>query len=260
MTDMLPGVDRRTFIGGTGAVVVGLVTSGAVVARAEAGPARYRPVPVVEWALVGGFVAPAFVVLRPARLVAYPDGVAIADADRTLRLSRAELDVVRRHAANVLGNPANLRRRRGAPIIADAPATLFRASAPDGRRYRAQVEALEESRADRAYPRPLYGLLDRLTGVHGRVVTSGQPYRPDAVLLVVVGADPDPGTVPAWPDGVPVPALDGPLPYGLARLRGAVARRLVNAIPQGDPWQWPAFRTPDGRVLRAAWRRLLPHE
>ncbi|MDT5038497.1 MAG: hypothetical protein QOE03_3682, partial [Micromonosporaceae bacterium] len=52
--------------------------------------------------------------------------------------------------------------------------------------YTAQVDALRESPADDAYPRPLYQLVDHLTSVHHQVLPTGTPYRPNAVRLLTV--------------------------------------------------------------------------
>jgi len=125
------------------------------------------------------------------------------------------------------------------------------------------VEALEATRFAHVYPRPLYGLLDRLAAVRRRVLAVGAGYRPDAVRLVaVVTGDPGSGPVtgsgpvPGWPAGVPVPPIAGDEIVGVADLRGSGARAVVRAVPP----DWSTFRTADGRHLQAAWRRLLPHE
>jgi hypothetical protein len=257
-------MDRRTFLAraSTTAAAAGwaIGAAGIGASRADAQPGPHRPDPVVGWELVGGFLAPGFAALRPARLVAYPDGLAIADADRQLRLSRAELGSLRMHAVRVLGNRVNGRRRPGAPVIADAPATRFQVRAAAGTTYTIQADALEESRADRAYPNPLYELLDHLAVVRRRVVNDGRPYRREAVRLIAVVVDPPPATVNAWPTGVRVPAISATAGYGQLDLHGAPAYAAVRAIPRRDPWQWPTYRTGDGQVLQCAWRYLLPHE
>jgi hypothetical protein len=262
---------RRYLLVAAGAAVVSGLP---VVSAAAADPAargrtggeparRHGPAPVVDWEWVGGFVTPAWTALRPAQLVAYADGRGIADAERQLRLDRADLGALRAHLATVLADPANLRRRPGAPIIMDAPDTVFAVRTDTGRVYRAQVAALGESRTGRAYPHPLYALLDHLEAVRRRVRATGADYRPAAVRLVVAAvAPPGPSGVRPWPSGVPVPTLDPNLGIGVQNLRGDAARAVAHAIPRGRPASgpWAPYRTTDGRLLSAAWRYLLPHE
>src|SRR6185295_7094643 len=97
---------------------------------------------------------------------------------------------VRLQAIEVLADPANLRRRPGTPVIADAPATRFEALAMHGeRRYRAVVEALAEYRDQHAYPQPLYDLFDLVSELRTRILATGRPFRPAAVRLVVFRVD-----------------------------------------------------------------------
>jgi hypothetical protein len=256
-------VDRREFLAKAGAITIVTASGAGAVAigapSAEAGTGAYPRRPLVDWELVGGFLAPGFAALRPARLVAYPGGLAIADAERHLQLRQWELDSLRRHAVAVLRNPANGRRRPGAPIIADAPATLFRARGAADKRYAIQAEALEESRRDHAYPRPLYALADHLSAVHHRLISAGRTYRADGVRLVAVPAEGASGAL-TWPAGVPAPAISPTVGFGQSDLHGAPARTVTREIARRDPWDWPAYRTADGRILRVAWRYLLPHE
>jgi hypothetical protein len=158
----------------------------------------------------------------------------------------------------VLRDPANAQRRPDAPVVADAPDTLFQARDAAGQRYRLQIAALEESRHDHTYPQPLYGLLDHLRGVHDRLLKAGRPYRVDGVRLVATVATE--ASAAAWPDGVPVPEINAATGYGQSDLHGAPARTVWRGVPRRDGSLWPAYRAPDGRVLRLAWRYLLPHE
>jgi hypothetical protein len=226
--------------------------------RAEAAPRAHVVSPVVSWELSGGFMGPGFASLRPATLVIYPDGRAIADASRLLRLSDPELAKLVRKSVAVLRNPANGRRRPGAPVIADVPDTRFQAR--DGlHRYAIQAQGLPETRASHAYPQPLYGLLDRLTPVRDKALSSGTAYRGDGVRLVVVSATGTTGASP-WPTGVPVPATSPDRVDAVRDLTGKPAHIVARVIPHRNTWDWQIYRTPDGRVLRAAWRYLLPHE
>lgn len=252
-------MDRRSFLVSAGTVMAGATIFGAGPAAADESGNATRTGPVVDWEWVGGFVTPGVTALRAPRLVAYPDGLTITDADHQSRLGREDLSDLRRHMATVLADPASTRRRPGAPIIADAPATRFAVRAAHGTLYTADVEALDEYRPGHAYPRRLYRLADHLGAVHRRVRSTGVAYQPAAVRLVAVAdSGSAPSTATAWPQGVPVPAISQDALVGQLALRGPVARAVIRTIPRRDPW--PAYRTGDGRLLRAAWRFLLPHE
>lgn len=255
-------MDRRALLIGTGAAVAaGLTGSPATGAPVTAGPVtRAAPAPLVGWQRIGGFVPVGVEDVRPARLMLYPATRAIVDNNRQLRLPGRVVDDLRRHLLSVLRDPASTRPLPDAPVIADAPET--RLTVRTGHRTLVrQVSALGESRSSGAYPERLYDLVDHLTAVRDRVLSRGTPYRPAAVRLVVVTETGTPtGTPTPWPAGVPVPATGGHLGYGRADLRGSSARRAAAAIPHRDTWTFTAFRLPDGRVLRAAWRYLLPHE
>jgi hypothetical protein len=251
-------VDRRTFLG-RAAMIVAVSSTGALIApRAEAAPGAHLIAPAVSWQLSGGFVGPGFASLRPATLVIYRDGRAIADASVLLHLSKAEVTSLTRKAVTVLRNKANGHRRPGAPVIADVPDTVFEAR--DGsHKYALQAQGLQETKDSHAYPQPLYGLLDRLTKVHDKALHAGLPYHGAGVRLVVVSATGTTGGT-AWPAGVPVPATSPDRVDSVLDLTGAAARTAVRVIPHRNAWDWQIYRTRDGRVLRAAWRYLLPHE
>jgi len=255
MPDM-GALNRRAFLVAAGAGVGVAVLGGG---SAEAVAVVPSVPPVVTWELVGGFVGPGFASLRAPRLVAYPDGLAIADAGRQLRLDRAGLSELRRHLATVLADPASTRRRPDVPVIADAPAARFMVRAANRRVYTAEVDGLDESREQHAYPQRLYRLSDHLSRVHHRVTTHGSPFDPAAVRLVAVvdTTSPSPTAVP-WPRGIPVPAIARDAFVGQIDLRGAAARTVKRSIPHRT--MWPEYRIGDGRLLRVAWRLLLPHE
>ena len=250
-------MDRRSLLRASGLAIVG----GIAVLPDPASAARRIGRPVFGWDLVGGFVAPIVTMLSAPRLVAYGDRTAIADATRWVRLTDAALEGLRSRAVEVLANPANLRRRPGAPVIADAPSTRFEALGSHGRRrYRAVVEALAEYREQHAYPQPLYGLLDAAAATRTRILATGAAFHPAAVRLVFMRVDEVTEPVGDWPSGVPVPALDPASGLGHLDLHGPAARRLTYAVGPADAWQWPTLRTPSGTLLQTAWRYLLPHE
>jgi hypothetical protein len=217
---------------------------------------------VFGWERFGGFVAPGTDPLAAPRLVVYGDGLAVADATRSLVVTGRVKSEIRNRAVAVLANPDNLRRRPGAPIIVDAPQTRFTATASH-RRYTGVVDALEEYRAHRAYPGPLYDLLDDAAALRDRILGTGKLFRPAAVRLVVLRLDApiDPHTpVRSWPAGVAIPPTDADRRIGQANLHGNAARRVIAGIGTPSSGVWQTFRTARGGLLQAAWRYLLPSE
>jgi hypothetical protein len=263
-------MNRRSLLVAAGAVGVTTAVGGAAVAVAADPDAERRLRPLLTWELVGGFVPAGWTALRAPRLVAYDDGVVIADAAKRLKVSGGDLRSLRNHATTVLRDPANARRRPDAPIIADVPSTVFTART-GGRKFTQTYEGLEETRRDRAYPAATYALLDHLTLVRARALRDGTAWKPDAVRAIAIlmepaqptaGGNPGPARtpVPAWPSGVPVPHFGRDEWVARMDLRNADARALVHAVPNPDPGQWPVFRLPNGRQAQLNWRRLLPHE
>ncbi|MFG2039469.1 hypothetical protein [Dactylosporangium sp. NPDC048998] len=256
-------MNRRSLLVAAGAVGVTTAVGGAAAAIAAVDPeAGRRPQPMLTWELAGGFVPACWTLLRAPRLVAYDDGVLIADAAKRLRIGAGDLRSLRNRATTVLRDPANARRRPGAPIVADVPSTVITART-NGRRLRLSFDGLEETRRDRAYPPPAYSLLDHLTQLRERANRSGTPWRPDAVRLVATLLEPaQPTTVPVsnWPAGVPVPHFRKDEFVTRMDLRDRSAPALIKAVPRPDQAQWPLFRLPDGRRAQLSWRFLLPHE
>ncbi|MEV6923017.1 hypothetical protein AB0M46_00690 [Dactylosporangium sp. NPDC051485] len=256
-------MNRRSLLVAAGAVGLTTAVGGAAAAVAADDPeAGRKPRPMLTWELVGGFVPAGWTMLRAPRLVAYDDGLLIADATRRLRINGAEVRSLRTHATTVLRDPANACRRPGAPIVADVPSTVITAR-DNGRRYSGSFEGLEETRRDRAYPPPAYALLDHLTQLRDRVNRAGTRFQPEAVRVVVTlidAAQPTTATLRPWPQGVPVPQLGKNEFVARMDLRDRQARALIRAVPHPDLSQWPVFRLPDGRRAQLNWRYLLPHE
>ncbi|GAA1514611.1 hypothetical protein GCM10009827_031680 [Dactylosporangium maewongense] len=265
-------MNRRSLLLGAGAVGLTAAVGGAAIAVAapEDTEAGRRPQPLLTWELTGGFVPAGWTALRPARLAAYEDGTLIADATRRLKISQGTVRSLRNHALLVLRDPANSRRRPGAPMIADVPSTVFTVRG-NGRRFRAQYEGLEETRSDRAYPQASYSLLDHLTQLRDRTLRTGSSYHPDAVRLIAVKLDPAqqpstpppstrPSPVAQWPADVPLPRLGKDEFVAQLDLRGRQARALLRALPHPDPSSWPVLATPDGTRFQVNHRFLLPHE
>jgi hypothetical protein len=213
--------------------------------------------PVFRWERFGGFVAPGTDPLAAPRLTVYSDGLAVADATRSMWLNGRVKAEIQHRAVDVLSHPANLHRRSDAPVIVDAPQTRFTAG-----RHTGVVDALEEYRGHHGYPKPLYDLLDDAAALRERVLDNGKLFRPAAVRLVVVRLDePPPGRSPRpWPVGVAIPPIDANGRTGQANVYGPAARRVIAGIGVPPSGTWQAFRTRRGAVLQTAWRYLLPDE
>ncbi|WP_433058909.1 hypothetical protein [Dactylosporangium sp. CS-033363] len=256
-------MNRRSLLLAAGAVGVTTAVGGAAAAIAADDPEAGRTQrPMLTWELTGGFVPAGWSALRAPRLVAYDDGVLIADAQQRLRVGAGEIRSLRNHATTVLRDPANARRRQGAPMIADVPSTVFTART-NGRKFSLQFEGLEETRRDRAYPAAAYALLDHCAQLRDRINRSGTAFHPDAVRAIVVlldAAQPTATTVQPWPAGVPVPHFRKDEFVTQLDLRDRQARALMRAVPRPEQPQWPVFKLPDGRRAQLNWRFLLPHE
>ncbi|MET7420824.1 hypothetical protein [Dactylosporangium sp. NPDC005555] len=259
-------MNRRSLLLGAGAVGITAAVGGAAIAVAapDDTEAGRRPQPLLTWELTGGFVPAGWNALRAPRLAAYDDGTLIADATHRLKIGQGTLRSLRSHATAVLRDPANARRRAGAPMIADVPSTVFIVRA-NGRRFRAQYEGLEETRSDKAYPQASYSLLDHLAQLRDRTLEHGSSFHPDAVRLIAVKLDPSqapsrPTVVQPWPAEVPLPRLGRDEFVAQLDLRGRQARALLRAVPRPDPARWPVFATPDGNRFQVNHRFLLPHE
>lgn len=247
-------MDRRGFLTATAAM------TGGVLVTADAATAAHTRRPVVLWEDEGGFVPAGYLSLRAPHLAVYGDGLVVADAARWTRLRGDHLDDLVDDAVDVLSNRANGVRRPGSPAVADVPTTRFTARR-GGRTWSIAAEALAVLREHRAYPRPLYDLLDRVTALRDRTTRAGRVFDPTAVRLVTVRVEQPPGTpVAPWPTGVPALAPTGDRVSRTVDLYGTAARAVVRGVPRAQPWTFTTFRLREGRFLAAGWRRLLPHE
>jgi hypothetical protein len=219
-------------------------------------PSAAGTVRAASWALTGGFVGPGIDGIRPPRLVVYPDGRAIADAKYAGTVSAAELADLTSRLANDLRDPAVTSPRAGAPQVADAPDTVITVHGADGDRQ-VTVPALEELRDAHGYAAELYDARDRLDTIYQRVVNGGKRFTPDKVRVVAQAVDPNTGpagAVQPWPAAVPVPPDAGNTRS--VNLSGDAARNAASLLDAN----WRQYRIPNGVVLSATWRYLLPDE
>jgi hypothetical protein len=213
--------------------------------------------------LAGGMPAAR---LAPPLLQVYADGTAIAHASTVLRLRPTELtDLVSGLRAQLAGYGAQVAMTDRSRRVLDAPDVTL--GVYDGGRLRTVTAyALGD---DLGYPDRLVAARDRLAHLLLRVEENGRWYRSDTARLMVVswvGIGPE---AAPWPAGVPVPpAVPGTPDLRTADLRGARLAAALKAWPPvvgGGPGPGPYYgsfthRLPDGAVVTARWRYLLPSE
>ncbi|MER7002717.1 hypothetical protein ABT297_06685 [Dactylosporangium sp. NPDC000555] len=232
--------------------------------------------PVAVWELTGGLSAAGIAALRPPRLAIYGDGDAIADATYRSRLDPDQLRALTVALADDLRSTGAQKKPAVTPTIVDAPVTKVSVWSPSGP-LTFTAEGLDEVKADHLYADVLYVARDRLAAVHKTVSATAQPYLATRVRVVAVpvldGTAGSPGIGPiaadpsasalmtAWPADVSLPTTDR---EGLrkADLDGDAARVAVRMLTRDldQRGAWPAYRMPDGAVVRASWRYLLPSE
>lgn len=229
--------------------------------------------PVASWQLTGGYSAAGVLALRPPRLVVYPDGQTVADAAYRTDLTADEVTDLVGDLADQLREPSATRRPSNPPSIVDAPTTVLTVRTPDAS-YSASADGLDELREERGYSDQLYAARDRFDAMHKRIVGAGQPYTAERVRVVAEEVPPDAqsggtanprasaGQVRPWPAEVPVPDKEVAPGTRVADLDGERARVAVRALDRDLDLNgaWSAYRTGDGRTLRASWRYLLPNE
>ena len=280
-----------------------LAAGGALAGSLLGGKAQARQAvvqwPMFEWEKQRGLFPPGVGVMVPPPLAVYGDGEAYADAASHQYLPAEEAKALQTHAAQVLGERANLRRRSAADRPRDAPSDRVRVRTADGRYLTAHLDGWGDDDPGHEFPAALHELYDHVQVLRRRVRADGDPWAADALLLVAVylGADPgEPGPSPAsvpvpggpgsWPVSVPVPGGPGPKPvsvpvpggpgpwpasvpvpgvrpdrrYCETKLAGAKARKVRRDLPRSDGHGWPSYRTPAGTLIAADWRYSLPHE
>jgi len=211
---------------------------------------------VAEWLEAGGDTSAGWLAIRASRLIVYADGTAIADANRTLALTRDELtDLVGRLRQGLAGLDAHV-KSRGAELVMDATTTVLRVRLADGGVQSVDAYALSLD-TDLDYPGRLVAATNLMKEMRQRVADHGTAYTANAVRVVAeLGGG---GTsVPEWPATVPVPSGAS----GVYVLDRTEAAPVVAQWPTGstDGYAWPEARLPDGTIVAVAWRYLLPSE
>jgi hypothetical protein len=204
---------------------------------------------------------PGMLALRPARLVIYADGETIADAAYRSRLESSELSALLDHLVADMRSPDVGKRKSASPTIADTPTTVFKVWAGSST-LTVSADGLDEFREIGMYTSPLYDIRDRLGTVYKDVVATAQPYLADRVRVVTELATS--GKSAPWPQQLQVPNESDPASDDVKRadLDGQAARDAVRLLTRDldQRGAWPTYRTPDGHLVRASWRYLLPNE
>ncbi|XVQ85320.1 hypothetical protein ACQP2K_42070 [Microbispora siamensis] len=223
-------------------------------AAADDGPAK----PVALWGAEGGYVTATMNALRPPRVVLYGDGLVIVDASKQMTLTDAEAgEVVARMEEYLGGQPPTAKPKPGAPSVTDVPDTVLGVRGKDGKMLEVRVPALEQLAA--FYPKQLVDAKKLMEGLATRAVAEGADYVATRVRMVAEGVESAEGKPSPWPKGVPEPSgvVD---PVWQKDVEGAAVSAITKAVPAGQKYDRPLFRTSSGTVFTLSWRYLLPHE
>jgi len=234
-------------------------TAGSPETQAAAVPSGTGP--VVSWSLTGGNLAAGQLALRPPRLVVYATGVVVADATYRSDLPSTDVADLVSHLYGDLRTADATKRRDGVAVPEDASTTTFSVHTTQGS-VSASAMALDELRQKSGYGTSLYDARDRIDALHERVVSAGQPYTADRILLV---AESDLNDAPAplpWPDSITLPTREAPGNVRIEDLDGQAASKAVALMTRDLDLNgaWPAYRTSADTLVRASWRYLLPDE
>lgn len=216
--------------------------------------------PMFEWEVPGGFFPPGVGVMVPPLLAVYGNGEAYADATAHEFLAPDEATSLQAHAVEVLRKRSGTRRLPGHDGPQDAPTDRVRVRTTDGHYLTAHLDGWGDGDEDRSFPQALHDLYDHVERIRKEVRAHGRPWRVDALLLVAVQLDAEPGEYAPWPASVPLPDVNADRRYREQRLSGAKARRVRRDLPRSGDGGWPCYRTPAGAFIAANWRYSLPHE
>jgi hypothetical protein len=234
-------------------------TAGSPQTRAAAVPSGTGP--LVSWSLSGGNLAAGQQALRPPRLVVYATGVVVADATYRSDLPSTDVADLVSHLYGDLRTADAAKRRDGVAVPGDAPTTIFSVRTTHGA-VSARAVALDELRQKSGYGTSLYDARDRIDALHQRVVSAGQPYTADRILLVAESDVNDASAPLPWPDSITLPTRAAPGDVHIEDLDGQGASAAVALMTRDLDLNgaWPAYRTSADTVVRASWRYLLPDE
>mgnify|MGYP003493067417 FL=1 len=215
----------------------------------------------MAWSLTGGYLSAGRLALRPPRLAIYADGSVIADATYRSDLTSATIaDLITQLQTDLHGTDVTWRSDEIAQVV-DAPVTVLTIRSTQGSQV-TSAAAVDELRAKNGYPAELYDALDRLLGIHQRVVTAGQPYTSTRVRLVTEPGSTAPTPPQPWPSTLAMPQRQGMGGARLDDLDDQRAREAVRTVTRDVELNgaWTGYRTPSGEIVRASWRYLLPDE
>jgi hypothetical protein len=233
----------------------------------QPGPVAFstdRVVLVAVYRLTGGMEPMWDTVLDVPALLVYSNGLVIANARRTLRLSTAELTrLVQDLRRDLTHQPHYLSTARSRHIN-DGGDTELAVRLTNGTLRSVTVNQLH----DGGYSHEVLHADKRLNGLFTRTNQSAAPFTSDRVRLVLFPPQAhDPAiaeqTAVAWPPGLPEP----PPSAGFVRsvdLDPNATRAATAALPDATlsaPWRsTQPYRLADGSLHEAMWRYLAPDE
>ncbi|MEV4108775.1 hypothetical protein [Nonomuraea sp. NPDC049695] len=207
----------------------------------------------------GGYVRPGFKEIDPPEIIVYGSGLAVADADRRLRLTSADVSTLVRSLRKDLKNQPSTPTPSGPRIYDATTATL---GVWTGGRTLRTVDAYALSRdysGSKRYPDALYHAQQTLTTLADRVRREGTGYSADRVRLVAERSSERKADAP-WPSSIREPAK-GETGVLVRKLTGRQAKAVIRSVKRvKGPGGWPLYRDSHGQVYAVTWRFLLPSE
>ncbi|MEV0230687.1 hypothetical protein [Nonomuraea sp. NPDC050786] len=207
-----------------------------------------------EW---GGYIRPGFKAINPPEIIIYGNGLAVADADRRLRLTSADVGALVRSLRKDLDDQPRTPTPSG-PRVYDATTTTLGVWTGGSTLRTVSAYALQGFGGKR-YPDALYRAQRTLTTLADRVRREGSAYRADRVRLVAELSSERKADAP-WPSAIREPAK-GDTDVLVRKLTGRQAKAVIRSVKRvKGPGPWPLYRDGHGRVYSVTWRFLLPSE
>jgi len=259
---------RRSLLACVAAVVASTATAGcdSALGASSTPSAPSRPpddTPVASWRIDGDLDLPAVRAIRAPMLVIFADGSAIAEAAYQSRLDDTALTSLVTHLLSALKDPAATATRTTGPSIVDASTTVFDIWTGTGT-LSVRAVGLDELRNRGVYGSALYDAADRLAAVYKTVTSTALPYLSDRVRVVTETVAEAGTTVTPWPAALALPTQPTGTDTAIRRsdLAGDAARSAVRLLIRDldHKGAWPTYSTPDGHLVQASWRYLLPSE
>ncbi|GAA3254774.1 hypothetical protein GCM10020216_090760 [Nonomuraea helvata] len=204
----------------------------------------------------GGYIRPGFKAIDPPEIIVYGNGLAVADADRRLRLTSADVSALVRSLRKDLDDQPRTPTPSG-PRVYDATTTTL--GVWTGGSTLRTVSAYALGFGGKRYPDALYRAQRTLTTLADRVRREGSAYSADRVRLVAERSSERKADAP-WPSSIRQPAKGEP-DVLVRKLTGRQAKAAIRSVKRvKGPGGWPLYRDGHGQVYAVTWRFLLPSE